>query len=105
MVLVELDHGELLLERASALLLHGDAVLQVLVVSALVLGRSFDHLAVVRTVFLRVSLMAGRRVSQRHGPMLAIDVAAINVAVAVTIHDLVPIDKDQVCSMRLLNAL
>ena len=62
MVLVELDHGELLLERARALLLHCDAMLQVLVVSALVLACSFNHLAVVGTMLLGVGLMPGRRV-------------------------------------------
>ena len=58
MVLVELDHGELLLKRASSLLFHSDTMLDVLVVSTLVLARSFDHLAVVCALFLSVSLMS-----------------------------------------------
>ena len=37
--------------------------------------------------------------------MLAIYIATINVAIAVTINDLIPIDKDQMRRMRLLNAL
>lgn len=63
MVLVELDHGELLLERACALLFHCDAMLHIIVIAALVLAGCLDHVAIVRTVFLDVGLMACGRIS------------------------------------------
>ena len=104
MVLVKLDHGEFLLKRTCALLLHGDAMLQVLVVSALVLARSFHHLTVVGTILFRVGLMPGRRVRECHSVTLlaAIYITAINVTIAVTINDLISIHEDKMS--RLLDA-
>ena len=102
MVLVELYHGELLLKRACALLLHHDAMLHVLVIAALVLAGGLNHMSIICTVLLDVGLVARRRVCQCHGPLLlAIRVASIDIAVAVTVDNLVPVNENQVRRMRL----
>ena len=94
MVLVELDHGELLLKRASALLLDSDAIIHILLISALVLTGSIDHMSIVGAVLLRISLVSRRWICQCHLSMRFICVAAIYITVPVAIHNLIPIHED-----------
>ena len=57
MVLVELDHGELLLERTCPLLLNRDTMLHVLMISTLILAGSLYHVSIICTVLLDVGLV------------------------------------------------
>lgn len=94
MVLVEFNHGEFLLKRTSPLLLYSHSLLKVLVISALVLTRSIDHLTIVCTMLFRISLVARRWICQSHRPLCAIRVTAIDITITVAIHNLVSIDED-----------
>ena len=102
-ILIQLYHWELLLQRACPVLLGYGPVLMHVLIPALVVGSRFDHLAVVGAVLLRISLVTNRRFSKSHGA-LTVSVAAINITITVSIDDLVPIHKDQVSRMGLLDA-
>ena len=105
MVLVELDHRELLLQRARSLLLSQCALLLHMLVSPLLSRRGIHHLAVVGAVLFRVGLVAHGRVSQSHLPLLVVNVAPVHVAVAAAVDDLVAVNKDQLRRVSLLNTL
>ena len=103
MILIQFDHRELLLQRASPVLLrYGPCVVHVLI-SALIMRRSLDHLTVVCTMLFRVGLVTSGRIGKSHGA-LPVGVATIHIGVTVSIDHLVPIDEDQVSRMRLLDA-
>lgn len=104
-ILVQLDHGELLLQGAvSQLLCHHSLLLNVLIPS-LVVRDSVDHLAEVGTLLFRLRVMPRWWLSESHGSVIVIHIAAVDVAVAVTIEHLVAIHKDQVRSLFLFYAL
>ena len=96
MVLVKLDHRKFLLQWACTLLLHSHSLLHVLVISTLVITCSLNHITIICTVFLRISLVAWRWICQSHRSLLllAIWVTAIYITIAVTIYNLISIYKD-----------
>jgi hypothetical protein len=82
-------------------------IMHLVLVSTLLLF-NIDHRSVVLALFLCVSLVPRRLlVSERHGtiPLVLLLLAALNVAVAVVVYDLISVHKYQVRRVNLLNTL
>lgn len=97
-VLVKSDHGEFLLQRAiTQLFCHHSLLLHVLV-SALVVRRRLTHHAIICVWFFRLRLIPSWRVRQGHR-------AIYDLAIAVTVSDLVSVHKYQMGRLSRLHTL